>query len=239
MKRIIWIAFLIIAGIFVCLWSYGVFDKYPLCPCGTVYKALQDQDFSSNATYEIKGKDSIFAVYYCWYCGTKLSFAGNSLADEPVNNPKPCACNSPLEFLYDPKSGFSYAGSNYIMETLHGKRFKVRYCWFCGGKMPEFNESEWSVIYVAPATKSLSGSLKEVVAELNELLEKCRSGTKLKPTTIILDDAVPDRHVDMICTHGTILHTLARLAKDSGADLRFENNTVTIYLNPNQDKSSD
>jgi|GEM_PF-3651632 len=115
------------------------------------------------------------------------------------------------------------------MQVLGDVALEIRFCWFCGGTMPEFKDEEWSVIDVAPATKSITGTLKEVAAELNGQLEACRKGTRLKPTTIIVNEDVAHIRVEDTCAHSVIGHAIWCAARHAGVGLKVEENKIILH----------
>ncbi|MCX6877026.1 MAG: hypothetical protein NTW21_24920 [Verrucomicrobia bacterium] len=226
----------------------GASEKPHLCPCGRVYNEMMRTGFSfkdKSQFYTILLKNrNKWGLYYCWHCGTQLP-EREKLGDEefpivhdgpPVHSrpekPKPCVCNISREALYDHYHTLSFDGKRYIMETLDGKVLGVRFCWSCGGTMPEFKEEEWSVIDFAPATKSFSGTFKEVAAGLNGLLEDCRSGTRLKPMTIFVDGEVADIRVEETCDHSNVGHAIWNAARHAGVGLKVEEKKITVHADP-------
>ncbi|CAN5158751.1 hypothetical protein BH23VER1_BH23VER1_03240 [soil metagenome] len=182
-----------------------------------------------------------WGLYHCWDCGTKLPEREKRADDEvpvvydgpPVHSrpemPKPCGCNVSREALYDGYHTLSFDGTRYIMKTLDDKALEIRFCWFCGGTMPEFKEEDWSVIDVAPATKSISGTLKEVATGLNGQLEACRKGTRLKPMTIFVDEEVAHIRVEDTCAHSNVGHAIWCAARHAGVGLKMEGNKITLH----------
>ncbi|MFN4943191.1 MAG: hypothetical protein ACK40T_05655 [Akkermansiaceae bacterium] len=220
-------------------------EKPHLCPCGKVYKEMMSTGFSfedQSQFYTIVLKNNNeWGLYYCWDCGTELPERDKRGGEEfpvvhdgpPVHlrpeKPKPCGCNISKEALYNGYHTLSFDGKRYVMQVLGDVALEIRFCWFCGGTMPEFKDEEWSVIDVAPATKSITGTLKEVAAELNGQLEACRKGTRLKPTTIIVNEDVAHIRVEDTCAHSVIGHAIWCAARHAGVGLKVEENKIILH----------
>jgi hypothetical protein len=244
MKTTTLLVSIISVGIIACSNAEGP-EKPHLCPCGQVHKEMMRTGFSYETlsqfyTIVLKNRNE-WGIYHCWDCGTELPEREKREGDEfpvvhdgpPVHSrpekPKPCGCNVSREALYDGYHSLSFDGTRYIMRTLDDKALEIRFCWFCGGTMPEFKEEEWSVIDVAPATKSITGTLKEVATGLNAQLEACRKGTRLKPMTIFVDEEVAHIRVEDTCAHSNIGHAIWCAARHSGVGVKMEENKITLH----------